>query len=201
MMQRDGIFAGEDPVRLVESWMNEAAEQEIADPNAAALATVDPSGMPNVRIVLIKGIEQDAFVFYTNYEGRKAGELSATPKAALSLHWKTLKRQVRIRGTVEKEDGAIADAYYESRALQSRLGAWASPQSRAITSREALLALVENANQTHGDNPSRPPYWGGFRVTPLEIEFWADGDFRLHDRFVWRRETPRSDWSVTRLAP
>ncbi|MEL7105474.1 MAG: pyridoxamine 5'-phosphate oxidase [Pseudomonadota bacterium] len=200
-MQRTGIFAGDDPVRLVESWMNAAAEQEIADPNAAALATVDRAGMPNVRIILIKGIEADAFVFYTNYEGTKAGELAATPKAALSLHWKTLKRQVRIRGTVEKEDGPIADAYYESRALQSRLGAWASPQSRAIGSRDELLALVETASQTHGDNPPRPPHWGGFRVTPLEIEFWADGDFRLHDRYFWRRETPRSDWSVTRLAP
>lgn len=200
-MERNGIFAGDDPVRLVENWMNTAAEQEIADPNAAALATVDGAGMPNVRIILIKGIEANAFVFYTNYEGAKAAELDGTPKAALSLHWKTLKRQVRIRGLVEKEDGVIADAYYESRALQSRLGAWASPQSRAIASREDLLALVDQAAETHGDSPRRPPHWGGFRVTPLEIEFWADGDFRLHDRFVWRRESRDADWTVTRLAP
>lgn len=201
MTQRDGIFSGDDPFRLVEDWLAEASEQEIADPNAVALATVDPQGMPNVRIVLLKAIERDAFVFYTNYESAKGRELDAQPKAAFTLHWKTLQRQIRVRGMIEREDGDIADAYYESRALQSRLGAWASPQSRPIASREALLAEVEKAQATHGDAPPRPPHWGGFRLRPLEVEFWADGAYRLHDRFVWRRETLTSDWRIDRLAP
>lgn len=198
---RDGIFVGDDPFRLVERWLEEASEQEIADPNAVALATVDPSGLPNVRIVLLKAIEQDAFVFYTNYDSAKGLELASNPSAAFVLYWKTLQRQVRVRGMIEKEDGAVADAYYESRALQSRIGAWASQQSRPLASREALMAQVEEAAATHGDAPSRPPFWGGFRLRPLEIEFWADGAYRLHDRYVWRRADLTTEWTIGRLSP
>lgn len=200
-MQREGIFAGDDPFRLVESWMAAASEQEIADPDAAALATVDADGLPNVRMVLLKAIEEDAFVFYTNYESAKGRELEANMKAAFVLHWKSIKRQVRVRGLVEREDGPQADTYYQSRALQSRLGAWASQQSRPLQSREALLSEVERAAVRHGETPQRPAHWGGFRLRPLEIEFWADGAYRLHDRFVWRRKTLANSWEIQRLAP
>jgi len=200
-MERQGIFAGDDPFELARAWLAEAAEQEIADPNAIALASVDEVGMPNVRIVLLKAIEDDAFVFYTNYESAKGVELTTTPRAAFTMHWKTLKRQVRARGLVEREDGATADAYYRSRALQSRLGAWASRQSRPLASRQALMADVAKAALRHGTDPDRPPHWGGFRLRPLEMEFWADGAFRLHDRFRWRREALDAPWTVERLAP
>ncbi|MDJ1008754.1 MAG: pyridoxamine 5'-phosphate oxidase [Paracoccaceae bacterium] len=200
-MQRTGIFAGEDPFRLAQSWLDAAGEQEIADPNAMALATVDPAGMPNVRMVLLKAIEANAFVFYTNYDSAKGEELAANPAAAFTMHWKSLKRQLRARGPVEREEGSQADAYYSSRALQSRLGAWASKQSRPLASREALMAEVARAAVRHGTDPGRPPHWGGFRLTPVEIEFWADGAFRLHDRFRWRRETTDGAWRVERVAP
>lgn len=200
-VQREGIFAGDDPFQLVQSWMDAASEQEIADPNAVTLATVDATGMPNARIVLLKAIEADAFVFYTNYDSAKGAELQANPKAALVMHWKTLARQVRIRGLVEREDGEIADTYYKSRALQSRLGAWASPQSQPIDSREMLLARVQAAGDRHGSDPKRPPNWGGFRLRPVEIEFWADGAYRLHDRFVWRRQSDTKPWEIYRIAP
>lgn len=200
-MERPGIFAGDDPFALAQNWLDEATEQEIADPNAIALATVDASGLPNVRIVLLKAIESDAFVFYTNYESAKGTELSETPKAAFTMHWKTLKRQIRARGLVEREDGEAANAYYRSRALQSRLGAWASQQSRPLSSREALMADVAKAAVRHGTDPDRPPFWGGFRLRPLEMEFWADGAFRLHDRFRWRRESLDAAWDVRRLSP
>ncbi len=199
--QRLGIFAGDDPFELAKSWLNEASEQEIADPNAMALATVDQGGMPNVRMVLLKAIEADGFVFYTNYDSAKGAEIAATAGAAFVLHWKTLGRQVRVRGKVEKEDGEIADTYYESRALQSRLGAWGSQQSQPLASREVLMEAVAQAKKTHGQAPPRPPFWGGFRIRPLEIEFWADGENRLHDRFVWRRNALDKEWSVTRLFP
>lgn len=200
-MERQGIFAGQDPFALARDWLAEASEQEIADPNAVALATVDRGGMPNVRIVLLKAIEADAFVFYTNYESAKGEELAANPRAAFTMHWKTLKRQVRARGAIEREDGQTADTYYKSRALQSRLGAWASAQSRPIASRAALMGEVARAAVRHGTNPERPPYWGGFRLVPVEIEFWADGAFRLHDRFKWRRAGRGEPWQVERLAP
>jgi pyridoxamine 5'-phosphate oxidase len=201
MTDRTGIFAGDDPFVLAQSWMTEAARTEINDPNAIALATVDPAGMPNVRMVLLKEIEPDAFVFYTNYESQKAGEIDAAGKAAFVLHWKSIARQIRVRGTVTREDGPKADAYYASRSLQSRLGAWASAQSRPLASRAALMAEVARVTASKGINPSRPPHWGGYRIIPLEIEFWADGAFRLHDRFRWTRETPQSPWTITRRNP
>ncbi|MEL6377954.1 MAG: pyridoxamine 5'-phosphate oxidase [Pseudomonadota bacterium] len=201
MALRNGIFSGDDPFVISRGWLAEAEQSEINDPNAMALSTVDASGMPNVRVVLLKNITDDAFVFYTNYESAKGTEIQQSGMAAFVLHWKSIRRQVRVRGHVVKEDGKIADDYYRSRALDSRLGAWASKQSRPLESREALLQQVESERQKHGGNPPRPSFWGGFRITPLEVEFWAEGDFRLHDRFVWRRGAITEGWQIQRLNP
>ena len=199
-MDRTGIFAGDDPFQIAQDWLAEAVKTEPNDPNAIALATVDADGMPNVRMVLLKDIEPDAFVFYTNYGSRKAQEL-AGGKAAFVLHWKSLRRQVRVRGVVSREDGPQADAYYASRSLQSRLGAWASDQSQPLRSRGTLMARVAKVTMEQGAHPKRPPFWGGFRLAPLEIEFWADGAFRLHDRFKWSRQAIDKDWKIERLNP
>lgn len=201
MTERTGIFAGDDPFELTRNWMDLARDSEVADPDAVALASVDPSGLPNVRIVLMRSIESDAFVFYTNYHSAKGQELIGSGKAAFVLHWKSLKRQVRVRGLVEKEEGAIADAYYASRPLGSRIGAWASQQSQPLDSRQDLVTAVKAAEAEHGDTPSRPAHWGGFRIRPLEMEFWADGEFRLHDRFRWTREKVNEKWQIERLNP
>jgi pyridoxamine 5'-phosphate oxidase len=199
MTDRDGKFAGSDPFQIVRAWMAEAEASEINDPNAIALSTVDASGMPNARMVLLKDVEDDAFVFYTNYGSAKAAELDSAQKAAFVLHWKSLHRQIRVRGHVEKEDGPRADAYYESRSLKSRLGAWASEQSQPLDGRGTLMAKVAKVTAQHGTHPKRPPFWGGYRITP--IEFWADGPFRLHDRFRWTRQKTGDAWSVQRLNP
>ncbi|NNK79838.1 MAG: pyridoxamine 5'-phosphate oxidase [Litoreibacter sp.] len=201
MADRDGIFAGDDPFELVRAWMAEAEKSEINDPNAIALATVDGGGLPNVRMVLLKDIEDDAFVFYTNYEGVKAKEIESAGKAAFVLHWKSIGRQIRVRGLVSREDGPQADAYYASRSLKSRLGAWASAQSRPLKSRTALMAKVAKITAEHGTAPNRPPFWGGFRIRPVEIEFWANGQFRLHDRFRWSRDSVDNEWEIERLNP
>ncbi len=201
MTDRDGIFAGDNPFELARTWLNEAEAREINDPNAMALATADENGLPNVRMVLLKDIEDDSFVFYTNYESAKGRELAQNGKAAFVMHWKSLRRQIRVRGLVSREDGQKADEYFASRSLQSKLGAWSSKQSQELTSRGALMAKVAKAAVTHGTNPKRPPFWGGFRITPLEIEFWADGAFRLHDRFCWRRNESNEDWKISRLNP
>ena len=198
---RSGIFAGDDPFEIARSWLAEAEATEINDPNAIALSTVDAEGLPNVRMVLLKEIEDKAFVFYTNYESAKGQEIAATGKAAFVMHWKSLRRQIRVRGIVEKEDGPQADAYYTSRSLKSRLGAWASEQSRPLSSRGALMAEVARVTASKGPNPARPPFWGGFRINPLEIEFWADGAFRLHDRFQWKRREIGEKWTIRRLNP
>jgi len=201
MSDRTGIFAGDDPFVIARNWLAEAEKTELNDPNAIALATVDADGLPNVRMVLLKEIEPDAFVFYTNYESAKGRELADSGKAGFVMHWKSLRRQVRVRGTVTREDGPQADDYYNSRSLKSRLGAWASRQSQPLSSRAALMADVAKITATHGPAPKRPPFWGGFRIAPLEIEFWADGAFRLHDRFTWRRRSIADPWSVERLNP
>ncbi len=201
MSERTGIFAGEDPFALTKAWLDEARETEPADPDAIALASVDQDGLPNVRMVLLRGLEPDAFVFYTNYDSAKGQELSASGKAAFVIHWKSLKRQVRVRGLVEKEDGEVADAYYASRPLGSRIGAWASKESQPLSSRAALVAEAAKQGVAHGANPKRPPNWGGFRIRPLEMEFWANGEFRLHDRFRWRRADLDSAWDIQRLNP
>lgn len=201
MSDRDGIFAGPDPFEIARTWLTQAEAEELNDPNAIALSTVDPDGMPNVRMVLLKEIEADAFVFYTNYGSAKAQEIEAAGKAAFVMHWKSLRRQVRVRGVVGREDGPQADAYYKSRSLKSRLGAWASHQSQPLSSRAALVAEVAKVTAKHGTAPTRPPFWGGFRIRPTEIEFWADGAYRLHDRFVWRRQSLDDAWEIERLSP
>lgn len=201
MTDRIGIFAGEDPFAIARAWLSEAEASEPNDPNAIALASVDADGLPNVRMVLLKEIEDAAFVFYTNYGSAKGQELLQSGKAAFVMHWKSLRRQIRVRGTVTREEGPQADAYYNSRSLQSRLGAWASQQSQPLSSRGALMADVAKITVTHGPNPKRPPFWGGFRIDPVEIEFWADGAFRLHDRFRWRRNSADEAWEVLRLNP
>lgn len=201
MTEREGIFAGDDPFKLVRDWLDSAAESEPTDPNAASLATVDMWGLPNVRVVLVKGFESDGFVFYTNYESAKGGELDGAGKAALGFHWKSLGRQIRMRGPIERVSPEQSDAYYRSRPLDSRLGAWASKQSRPLEDRETLMAAVEAARETHGEDPARPPHWGGYRLRPLEIEFWCNGAFRLHDRFQWKRANLGEAWTVNRLNP
>ena len=201
MSDRSGIFAGDDPFEIARGWLSEAEGREPNDPNAIALATVDDRGRPNVRMVLLKEIESDAFVFYTNYESAKGRELAATPEAAFVLHWKSLRRQIRVRGTVTREDGPQADAYFESRSLKSRIGAIASQQSRPLESRAALVAAAAKIGVQQGLHPKRPPHWGGFRITPYEMEFWADGDFRLHDRFRWTRQDDADTWTAQRLFP
>ena len=195
------IFAGSDPIDIARRWLAEAAETEPNDPNAIALSTVDKAGMPNARMVLLKDIEDDAFVFYTNYGSQKSQEIIDAGKVAFVMHWKTLRRQVRVRGNVTREDGAQADKYYGSRSLKSRLGAWASDQSQPLGSREELMAKVATVTARHGVNPKRPPFWGGYRITPVEIELWADGAFRLHDRFRWTRSDSTEAWAKTRLNP
>ncbi|MEX3015147.1 pyridoxamine 5'-phosphate oxidase [Gymnodinialimonas hymeniacidonis] len=206
MTTRDGIFAGDDPFALAQAWLTEAEVSEPNDPNAIALSTVDADGLPNARMVLLKEIEahgdgNGAFVFYTNYGSAKAQEIEGAGKAAFVLHWKSLRRQIRVRGVTSREEGPQADAYYASRSLKSRLGAWASQQSQPLDSRATLMAEVARVTALHGPNPARPPFWGGIRITPLEIEFWADGAFRLHDRFRWTRTGQGAPWEVVRLNP
>ena len=201
MSERSGIFAGDNPFEIAQSWLSEAEETELNDPNAIALSTVDPDGMPNARMVLLKEIEKDAFVFFTNYESAKGREIEQSGKAAFVMHWKSLRRQIRVRGHVTREDGPQADAYFKSRSLKSRLGAWASKQSRPLSGRASLMAEVAKITALKGPDPERPPFWGGFRIVPTEIEFWADGAFRLHDRFVWHWESPQDSWRVERLNP
>lgn len=201
MTKRGGIFSGDDPFQLARDWLGEAESAEINDPNAIALSTVDADGMPNARMVLLKEIEADGFVFYTNYQSAKAVEIKSAQKAAFVMHWKSLRRQIRVRGAIQVIDGPQADEYYASRSLQSRLGAWASKQSKPLASRAALLAEVAKVTATHGTSPKRPDFWGGYKIIPTEIEFWADGAFRLHDRFKWFRDTPIGSWEVERLNP
>ena len=204
MSDRTGLFAGDDPFALAQAWLDEASRTEPNDPNAIALATVDRDGLPDVRMVLLKEIEpgpDGAFLFYTNYQSAKGRQIDGSGKAAFVLHWKSLRRQVRVRGTVSREDGPAADAYYQSRALQSRIGAWASRQSQPLDSRATLLAEVARQGLRHGTAPERPPFWGGYRLIPSHIEFWADGAFRLHDRFRWERDAATRGWTVRRLQP
>ncbi|HWJ75294.1 MAG TPA: pyridoxamine 5'-phosphate oxidase [Kaistia sp.] len=192
-----------NPFGLFAEWLIEAEKSEPNDPNAMALATVDEDGLPDVRMVLLKDFDESGFVFYTNYESAKGRELLAQPKAALLFHWKSLRRQVRVRGPVEQVSAKEADDYFKTRARHSRLGAWASQQSRPLESRFALekaVALVA-ARYPLGDVP-RPPYWSGFRIRPTQIEFWKDGAFRLHDRIVFGRAEPDApEWSRERLYP
>ncbi len=201
MVDKSDIFFGEDPFQIFRRWFEEAANKEINDPDAIALSTVDPEGMPNVRMVLLRQIEDASFVFYTNYGSAKSKEIHSSQLAAFVWHSKSLRRQIRVRGQVEKEDGTMADLYYQSRSLKSRVGAWASVQSQPLESRSHLMQQVQYFENKYGDNPDRPPFWGGWRIKPLEIEFWADGEARLHDRFKWSRQTLNEAWEVQRLNP
>ena len=196
-----------EPFSLFAAWLKEAQASEPNDPNAMAVATVDEAGMPNVRMVLLKGLDgagtpNRGFVFFTNFESAKGQELLAYPRAALVFHWKSLERSVRVRGHVSAVSEAEADAYFASRPMGSRIGAWASQQSRPLASRVALKTAVAKygARYAVGAIP-RPPYWSGFRVTPVQIEFWMGRPFRLHDRVVFKRESPVDAWSKTRLFP
>jgi pyridoxamine 5'-phosphate oxidase len=199
LKSRDFTDAGE-PWALFRVWMAEATASEPNDPTAMALATVDADGLPNVRMVLLKGADEDGFVFYTNTESNKGRELAANPKAALVFHWKSLRRQVRARGTVTTVSDAEADAYFASRPRDSRIGAWASQQSRPLESRfafEKAIAL-QAAKYPIGEVP-RPPYWTGYRISPVSIEFWHDRPFRLHDRVLFTKAG--GGWTKTRLYP
>ncbi|MCF3935573.1 pyridoxamine 5'-phosphate oxidase [Acuticoccus sp. M5D2P5] len=197
----NSILAGQapDPFALFDEWFAEANAAEPNDPNAMALATVDRDGMPNVRTVLLKGHDSDGFVFYTNTQSVKGGELGANAKAALLFHWKSLRRQVRVRGPVTPVTTEEADAYFASRPRGSQLGAWASDQSRPAKDRAELERRVAEREAEYPTDVPRPPHWSGYRITPAEIEFWKNGDYRLHDRF---RYVPNGNgWTITRLFP
>ena len=187
------------PLQQFERWFNEAVEGRIPEPNAMTLATVGSDLRPSTRIVLIKGYDARGIVWYTNYESRKGQELAGNPYAALQFHWVELERVVRIEGHVEKVDAAESDAYYASRPLDSRLGAWASPQSQVIAGRDVLVKNAALAAARHLLSPPRPPHWGGFRLVPTQWEFWQGRKSRLHDRLRYRQEG--SDWVRERLAP
>ena len=193
------ISAGTDPFELFQTWFDEAVTAEINDPDAIALASVNADGMPSVRMVLLRQWSEDGFLFFTNYQSRKAGELLVTGKAAFCMHWKSLRKQVRVTGQVGKATAAQSDAYFNSRGRGSQIGAWASAQSQPLGSRAELMAQVEAHDKKFPDAVTRPPHWGGFCLVPEEIEFWADGEHRLHDRFRFTRAD--SGWDIQRLNP
>ncbi len=182
-------------------WLKEAKKTEINDPDAVSLATVDKDGLPNVRTVLLRRIDGDSFTFFTNYTSNKAVEIEFNNKVAFSFHWKSLAKQIRVRGIAEKEDGELADHYYCSRALGSRLGAWASRQSSILVSRQELLDRFVEAEKKFGNDPPRPRFWGGIRILPLSIEFWEQGESRLHERELWARKKVGQPWSKWFLYP
>ncbi|OLL54052.1 pyridoxamine 5'-phosphate oxidase [Bartonella henselae] len=203
-VQTDNDFMQmQKPFALFAKWLEEATVSEINDPNAMALATVDKTGLPNVRMVLLKDFSPQGFVFYTNYESPKGQEILKSMKASLVFHWKSLRRQVRIRGTVEKVTPQEADAYFQSRPRDSRIGAWASKQSQPLESRFVLeKAIARYTTRYAVGNIPRPPYWSGFRVKPLSIEFWCDRPFRLHDRLLFTRDSVEHvDWKRQKLYP
>ncbi len=196
------IFDREDPFSLFQEWMSDARAAELNDSNAMALSTVDTDGMPDVRMVLLKGVDERGFVFYTNSHSVKGQQILATERAALCFHWKSLRRQVRVRGAVTRVSDTEADAYFASRARGSQIGAWSSDQSAPVASRAELERRVKDSEERfEGREVERPPHWFGWRVVPQSIEFWRDRPFRLHDRLVFSRESAGASWVKTRLYP
>jgi pyridoxamine 5'-phosphate oxidase len=197
-----GIAPVQDPFALFAEWLKAAGKLEPNDPNAMAVATVDENGLPDVRMVLLKAFDERGFVFYTNKQSAKGAELSARPKAALCFHWKSLKRQVRVRGPVSDVSDEEADAYYASRARDSQIGAWASAQSRTMESRWAFEKEIAKYVLKFGlAKVPRPSHWSGYRIAPVQIEFWRDRPFRLHDRLVYRRAAEDQPWQTEKLYP
>jgi pyridoxamine 5'-phosphate oxidase len=190
-----------DPILLFKNWLSEAEKNEIRDPNAMQLATVSKNGMPSVRTVLLKDIIDTSFVFYTNYESRKSNEINETAKGAICFYWKSLNRQVRLTGSINKVSDQVSDKYYQSRSRGSRIGAWASKQSRELESREVLMEKVKLLESKYDEYIPRPTFWGGFALKPDEFEFWEDGDFRLHDRFVLKPTSLKNEWTAKRYYP
>ena len=200
--QTDEVFTTQDPFALFDEWMQLAQKKELNDANAVAVATVDAAGMPDVRMVLLKEASPAGFVFYTNLESAKGEELLGQPKAAFCFHWKSLRRQIRLRGVIRQVSDEEADAYFQSRAKDSQIGAWASRQSRPLESRFELEKEVARYAAKYAlRKVERPPYWSGFRLEPLSIEFWRDRPFRLHDRLVFKREQIDASWTTSRLFP
>ena len=190
-----------DPILLFKDWLSQAEKKEIRDPNAMQLATVAKNGMPSVRTVLLKDIINGEFIFYTNYESRKSNEINETAKGAICFYWKSLNRQIRLTGSIKKVSKKVSDEYYNSRSRGSRIGAWASQQSRELESREILMNKVKLLESKYNDDIPRPDFWGGFALKPVEFEFWQDGDFRLHDRFILKPTTVKNEWIAKRYYP
>lgn len=200
--EADALVAAGDPFRMFQDWLEKARVSELNDPNGMALATVDESGLPDVRMVLLKAADEQGFVFYTNLESAKGRELATNAKAALCFHWKSLRRQIRVRGLVTRVSDAEADEYFASRPRQSQIGAWASRQSRPLDSRFELEREVARYVAKFGlGKVPRPPHWSGFRIVPVSMEFWRDRPFRLHDRLVFERDTPGEPWRTSRRFP
>ncbi|MEM5312159.1 pyridoxamine 5'-phosphate oxidase [Paraburkholderia sp. JHI869] len=197
----DAADVDPDPIRQFQTWFAQALDAKLPEPNAMTVATVDAQGRPAARILLIKGVDERGFVFFTNYESRKGRELSANPHAALLFHWIELERQVRVEGKVELTSAEESDAYFNSRPLGSRIGAWASEQSTVIANRETLEAREREIVAQYGEAPPRPPHWGGYRLVPQAIEFWQGRPSRLHDRIRYTRESASAAWKIERLAP
>ncbi|KQW43604.1 MULTISPECIES: pyridoxamine 5'-phosphate oxidase [unclassified Roseateles] len=195
----DEAQAADGPLALFQRWMDEAIAHDVSEPTAMTLATVGTGNRPSTRVVLLKGCDERGMVWFTNYESRKGAELAHNPFAALQFHWVEMERVVRIEGRVEKTSAEESDEYYRTRPLDSRLGAWASPQSRVISTRAVLVANAAKAAMQHGINPDRPPHWGGYRLVPDRFEFWQGRRSRLHDRLCFRLDG--SDWLRERLAP